>query len=82
MIRGAQIAYVPMHAEKDIEHPDVLFGFVTSVRGDAAFCRYWRKGEAGTLRTISSSELTPLDMLVEHESVLQEVVSQILEGLQ
>jgi len=82
MKRGTQIAYVPMHADGDLDHPDVEFGFITSVRDDAAFCRYWRKGQAGQLRTVANSELTPLDMLVECKSIGPSVVDQILKELQ
>ena len=79
MNKGTQIAYIPMHASGDLGHSDVELGFITSVRDDAAFCRYWRKGQPGMLRTVANSELTPLDMLVEHKSVPQEKVNQILE---
>ena len=61
---GTQIAYVPTHANGDLSHPDVEFGFVTSVRGDVAFCRYWSKGDG--LRTTANSEATPISLLVPH----------------
>jgi len=77
--RGEQIAYVPRHAQiqhgdegwtwQD-SHPDIEFGFVTSQRGDTVFCRYWRKGQPGTLRTVANSEGTPEDCLVRYRSVL------------
>lgn len=38
--RGDQVAYIPDHAYGDIEHPDVEFGFVTSVVFGAVFVRY------------------------------------------
>ena len=42
--RGTQIAYVPTHAAGiGIQHPDVEFGFVSSLKGDTVFCRYWWK---------------------------------------
>jgi hypothetical protein len=62
--RGMQIAYVPKHAYDDLRHPDVQFGFVTSVREKACFCRYWSKNSPGELRTKANSELTPKDLLV------------------
>lgn len=71
-----QVAYIPTHAEGDITHPDVEFGFVTSLRKDAAFCRYWKKGIPGQLRTLANSELTPLENLVEFESVPQFAVTE------
>jgi len=63
---GEQIAYIPMHAEGDINHPDVEFGFITGFNSDGdPFCRYWRKGQPGTLRTTANSECTPRDMVVK-----------------
>jgi len=84
MKRGTQIAYVPMHADGDLDHPDVEFGFafVASVRDNAVFCRYWRKGQPGVLRTTANSELTVLRLLVEHKSVEQSVVDRVLKELQ
>ena len=77
--RGTQIVYIPMHANGDINHPDVEMGFVTSMRDyDTAFCRYWSKYHPGELRTKANSEATPVDMLVEHESVPQTMVDQAL----
>lgn len=80
---GTQIIYVPDHAEGDPEHPDCERGFVTSVRGDVAFCRYWSKFHRG-LRTVSNSESTPIRNLVVQDSVPQEKVDRLLreEALQ
>ena len=80
MKSGTQIAYIPLHAEGDINHPDVEFGFVVSERGDAHFCRYWRRGHLGELRTVANSELTPTDNLVEYKSVSQDVVDNLVLG--
>jgi len=74
---GTQIAYIPLHAENDINNPDVEFGFVVSEHGDAHFCRYWRRGHLGELRTVANSELTPTDNLVEYKSVSQDVVDNL-----
>lgn len=79
MKAGTQIAYIPMHANGNINHRDVEFGFVTSVRKDTAFCRYWRKGEPGKLRTLANSEGTPLDMVVPHQSVSRFIVDKMLK---
>lgn len=79
MKRGTQIAYIPRHAEGDITHCDVEFGFVTSVKGDTVFCRYWRI--PGELRTVCNSEGTPIDCIVKHYSVGQFVVDELLEEL-
>lgn len=69
---GDQIAYIPMHADGDINHPDVEFGFITGFNsaGDP-FCRYWRKGQIGALRTTANSECTPIDMVRHYPSVSQ-----------
>ena len=79
--RGTQIAYIPMHAEGDIEHPDVEFGFVTSVVGDMAFCRYWHKGHIGRLRTLANSEGTYLDDLRPHVTVSLIRIDTMLEQM-
>ena len=77
---GTQIAYVPLHAE-DRFHPDVEYGFVTSVKESFAFCRYWRKFEPGVLRTTANSEATPKDQLIEIDSVPEGVIIGHLKRL-
>lgn len=74
-----QIAYIPDHAGDDLDHPDVEFGFVTSVRNDTVFCRYWRRDLSG-LRTKANSEGTPIRNLVRHESVLASQVEEAWEA--
>jgi len=76
-----QIAYIPLHASGDIKHPDVELGFVTSVRDDTAFCRYWSKWEQGELRTKANSEGTPIAQLVYHVSTSQEIVDALYRAL-
>lgn len=79
---GEQIAYVPMHANGDLNHPDVEFGFVMRPAGkDAYFCRYWRKGELGVLRTVANSEATPADSLVSCWSVPQATVDAAIDRI-
>jgi hypothetical protein len=80
MIIGTQIAYIPNHAEGEISHPDVKFGFVTKHEEGASFaiCRYWRNGELGTLRTTTTGEATPIENLIEHETVSQSIVEKEL----
>ena len=80
---GTQIAYVPDHAEGDISHKDVEFGFVVrkSPYGASYFCRYWYKGQLGNLRTISCSQLTREIHIVKIDKVLQGVVDSYLEEL-
>jgi hypothetical protein len=77
---GTQIIYVPDHAEGDADHPDCEHGFVTSVRGDIAFCRYWSKSHSG-LRTVANSEATPIHNLVVQDTVSQARIDRFLEGL-
>ncbi len=87
---GTQIAYIPLHAAGDLEgvedilkHPDVEFGFVTSEGQGGAihFCRYWRKGYLGELRTCANSEATPTEMLMEYDSVPQEIVDRLVDAI-
>lgn len=77
--RGTQIAYVPTHAGGNLYHPDVEFGFVTSVKKDVAFCRYWSKYSPGELRTKANSEGTPLDCIVVMNSHPQAEVEAMLK---
>ena len=79
--QGTQIAYIPNHADGDINHPDVEFGFVTSIRGNVCFCRYWTKGHLGILRTTANSEGTWSGNLVEHVSVDPEIIQPLLLAL-
>lgn len=71
--QGDQIAYSPMHAEGDTNHPDVEFGFVVSANDtadhDTVFCRSWHKGKPGELRTVHNSELCHKRYLRLHQSV-------------
>jgi len=80
--RGEQVAYIPMHANGDINHPDVEFGFVTSQKGATVFCRYWYKGQIGMLRTTANSEGTPADRLVRHEVVRESLINLLLDGIE
>lgn len=79
---GTQIAYVPSHVNGDIRHPDVQFGFVTSERDNAHFCRYWTRGKEGNdLRTKANSELTPNKYLVQYKAVSQDHVDSELNWI-
>ena len=78
--RGTQVAYVPARANGSLTHKDVEYGFVTSVRGNLAFCRYWDWD--GKLRTIADSLATPIDYLVPLDTVDQLVVDEWLERLE
>ena len=63
-----QIKYTPTHAEGVPDHPDIEYGFVTSVKGDTIFCRYWSKHNPDDLRTTANSEGTPIGMLSHYVS--------------
>jgi len=77
---GDQIAYIPLHANGDLDHWDVEFGFITGFNSEGdPFCRYWRKGEVGILRTTANSECTPIDMVVVHYSVPQSKVDDFIK---
>lgn len=78
---GTQILHVPTHADNDLSHPDVECGFVTSIRGDVAFCRYWRK-DLVDLRTKSCSEGIPIDLIVVQNSVTPEKVEAAMKWIQ
>ena len=78
--RGTQVAYLSSRANGSLTHESVEYGFVTSVRGNMAFCRYW--GWDGKLRTLDSSLATPMDYLVPLDTVAQEVVDEWLERLE
>lgn len=81
--QGTQIAYVPNYADGDIGHPDVQFGFVSSVVDSGAHCRYWQNKKYQTesfpeLRTKANSELTPFDNILIWDSVSQDYVNQAI----
>lgn len=83
---GTQIAYIPLHAEGDISHPDCEFGFVTSSRilpdGPRVYwCRFWYKNRPGELRTIRNSERVYAWQLRKHESVKLETVEFHLRNI-
>lgn len=78
---GTQIAYIPPHADGDINHPDVEFGFVTGQSRLGYFCRYWSKIYPVQLRTRANSELTPGHCLIEYISRPQLVVDRYLKLL-
>lgn len=78
---GTQIIYVPTHAAGDVTHPDAEAGFVTAVRGDVAFCRYWSKAHPGELRTKANSEGTPIDMLVVQATRPQTAVDEAIRTI-
>ena len=80
--RGTQIAYIPRHANGNIKHKDVEYGFITSKTANGAFCRYWhKKPNHNVLRTTANSELTPWDCLVICGSHTKGEVDLLLDGI-
>lgn len=79
--RGTQIVYIPNHAQGDIEHNDVEYGFVEEPGETVARCRYWRQGSKGTLRTIANGEVTPVANLRAHDSIDQVIVDKWLKWI-
>jgi len=78
---GEQIAYIPSHADRDINHPDVELGFVMYTVEDTVFCRYWSKYSKGELRTKANSEGAPREMIVRHVSHSQEEVDAMIRKI-
>jgi hypothetical protein len=80
---GFQVAYIPRHANGDIKHKDVEFGFITSMNSTlmSAFCRYWNKDFSKGLRTTSCSELTDPELLIPYNSHPQFEVDYLLEKI-
>ena len=82
--QGDQIAYVPSHANGDMSHPDVDYGFVMNPNPydkELFFCRYWSKFIKGELRTKANSEATHVRDLQLHQSVPQEDVNLMIRRI-
>ena len=82
--KGDQIAYIPMHADGDISHPDVEFGFVMSDNGDNCWCRYFRevKNLEPELRTVANSELTPKFFMRQHYFASPAYICELIERIE
>ena len=77
-----QVAYIPPHAEFDVQHPDTEYGFVTRVEDGIipVWVRFWVKGKEGIeLRTKSNSEKCYPNSLVSHESCTQYKVDEAMK---
>ena len=81
-----QIAYIPDHADGDINHEDVEFGFIvnTSCMPNMVFCRYWhnKKDCLDGLRTTANSEITPTRLIVHFESVNNKLIEDVIKKYQ
>jgi len=81
--RGEQIAYIPLHARQSPrDHPDIEYGFVTTQKGETVWCRFWRKGHPGELRTRANSEAVNVHSLVRTHSVPDSLVQGILRKIE
>jgi hypothetical protein len=71
-----QVAYIPNHAEGNLAHPDVQYGFIASARRpDGSYIvRYWSKGHPNELRTKANGEVTDEENLVAHASHTKDMV--------
>ena len=91
MQKGTQVAYVPVEAIDtkvdqngiiDWDHPSVEYGFVMNVIDDAVRVRYWSKRNPGALRTLSCSEITEIEYLVEKNSVDQSIIDEWIDKIE
>ena len=78
--RGDQIVYMPSHTDNNPDHPDAENGFVTLIKEDTVFCRYWNKYRPGELRTKANSEGTPIHLLIKKDTVPQLMVKSALKN--
>lgn len=82
--RGDQVAYVPDHANGDISHIDVDFGFVATIyrpKSTFVFVRYWSKHSPNELRTKANSEATLPINLAHYSTKPQEEIDELLKTL-
>lgn len=79
---GDQIAYLPDHANDNLEHQDVEFGFVTGDRDHTIFCRYWSKSDPQDLRTKANSEGAYRRNIVRYTSRPQSEIDEVIEKYQ
>lgn len=82
MKKGTQIVRIPDHANGDINHPDVDFGFVMTSMITTCACRYWKKGQPGVLRTVANSETTPRLNLQRFELLPQFVIEKTIKAIE
>jgi hypothetical protein len=78
-----QVAYIPNHANGDVNHKDVQFGFTASeqLADGAYFVRYWLSRTSNELRTKANGERTyksNLIMFTTHKD--EEVLEAIREN--
>lgn len=73
--RGDQIKYNPGHCKPE-------YGFVTEVRGEVVFCRFWSNFQGGELRTIANSEsCNPRDIKLCRTNIPHVIIDAWLKHL-
>lgn len=79
--KGTQIALIPDHANGDINHQDVKFGFVSShdPRTNNVYCRFWSDITPDDLRNKANSEFCEFRNIYLHTSRPQELVHKMIE---
>lgn len=78
---GTQVVSTPPHPVNPALL-DLRYGFVTSIGKHGAFVRYWKSKDSNKLRTVSCSELTPVEYLTPLTSHDQAFVDGIIQTLE
>jgi hypothetical protein len=81
---GDQIMYIPGYANGNPNDPGAELGFVQAPGRwypEAVFCRFYRKGHPGELRTVANSVLALTSCLQHYISVPQETVNRLREEI-
>lgn len=84
--KGDQVVCIPDHADGDIRHPNVEFGFVMEDKSDHCWVRYFyadtQKTGTPVLRTVANSESTPKWMLRKHYFALQSYIDTTIAKIE
>ncbi|MDZ7697913.1 MAG: hypothetical protein U5R49_13640 [Deltaproteobacteria bacterium] len=79
---GTQIVYMPDQAKGDLNHSDVMFGFVVAHKGEFFhWCHFWSKNKPEILRTRKSPDMVPNDNLIRKKTVPQKQVDEMMAKL-
>ena len=79
---GTQIVYMPDQAKGDLNHSDVMFGFVVAQKGEFFhWCHFWSKRNLEKLRTVSGPEMIPNDNLIKKKTVPKKQVEEMMARL-
>lgn len=79
---GTQILYIPNHADGNIFHNDVEYGFVTSIAPslNIVYCRYFFKN-SNELRTMANSEAASIENIYIGQYCDQSEIDSIVREL-